>query len=785
MEGNGATLMKVVASVPVIVSLIHSGTYSSCRGSSSVSKSGSLAGSLAFYSSCVCAAASLAFFLSGRVAIAKWTSREPASFFETMMVCSVVLAATKLALFPLATSIKRKLGMKVCASDPGGPVRCRSLSPQSLKGTTYSLDFTRYRFVDPTVSHEYSAKALKPYSHGTLELSGERCGRGCWSCSRGRVRSSVLSPLSIGDTTTVPLTSPYVAKLCLGGEDTDTVGFDKHSNVNSRDKVFRIQRIKEFMDAGGDEYDISVPSGMLHLLQGSTNTPSIGRCNGLGEAKFKGMAFYRMLQGADGSFNGDYGGPLFLMPGLVVVWYITRETMIREGNWKGDMFLNEGMREGAIVYFRNHQQGDGGWGTHIEGPSTMFGTVMCYVAMRLMGVDAQDECMISGRDFISRNGSATHTSSWCKFYLCLVGLMPWSCHNSTPIEMFLLPRWFPFHPGRMWCHARMVYMPMAYLYCKRFVYRYAEEDETILEIRSEIYNEAYDSINWPKLRSAVAEMDNYSPVGFLMRSVQSVLAWYETSQVFSWLREASRNAAYGFAEEYLHAEDVQTNYICIGPVNKVLNMLIAFIMNGSGAGPTFVQHCARVDDYLWVAEDGVKMQGYNGSQCWDTSFAVQAVAECDLLDNFPSFSLKAYNFLERTQILSTETSRASGAFKYEGKDFRERFFRHVSLGGWPFSTSAHGWPISDCTGEGLKAVLQLHQTETIKEGMRLGKIRNVISEKRLRNAVNVILELQNEDGGFATYENNRGFGWYEWLNPSEGERPTVRVALTSRSICRG
>jgi squalene cyclase len=23
------------------------------------------------------------------------------------------------------------------------------------------------------------------------------------------------------------------------------------------------------------------------------------------------------------------------------------------------------------------------------------------------------------------------------------------------------------------------------------------------------------------------------------------------------------------------------------------------------------------------------------------------------------------------------------------------------------------------------------------------------------------------DGGWATYENNRGYGWYEWLNPSE------------------
>lgn len=48
----------------------------------------------------------------------------------------------------------------------------------------------------------------------------------------------------------------------------------------------------------------------------------------------------------------------------------------------------------------------------------------------------------------------------------------------------------------------------------------------------------------------------------------------------------------------------------------------------------------RVADYLWVAEDGMKMQGYNGSQCWDTSFAIQAVWECGLLDEFPLMSTK-------------------------------------------------------------------------------------------------------------------------------------------------
>ena len=42
-----------------------------------------------------------------------------------------------------------------------------------------------------------------------------------------------------------------------------------------------------------------------------------------------------------------------------------------------------------------------------------------------------------------------------------------------------------------------------------------------------------------------------------------------------------------------------------------------------------------------------------------------------------------------------------------------------------------------------------------------------ISDERLYKALEVLLTLQNVDCGWATYENNRGNGWYEWLNPSE------------------
>jgi squalene cyclase len=60
--------------------------------------------------------------------------------------------------------------------------------------------------------------------------------------------------------------------------------------------------------------------------------------------------------------------------------------------------------------------------------------------------------------------------------------------------------------------------------------------------------------------------------------------------------------------------------------------------------PTVINHMMRVVDYLWLAEDGMKMKGYNGSQCWDTSFAIQAVSECHLMDEFPSMSTKVITY---------------------------------------------------------------------------------------------------------------------------------------------
>lgn len=196
-----------------------------------------------------------------------------------------------------------------------------------------------------------------------------------------------------------------------------------------------------------------------------------------------------------------------------------------------------------------------------------------YVALRLLGVEEDHSACVKGRKFLKQNGGALYTSSWSKFYLCLLGCMDWAGHNSVPPEMWMLPNWFPFHPGRMWCHARMVYLPMGYLYGNRFVYENADSDPIILSLRKELYCEDYNTINWIHTRHLIADTDNYSPIPWVMKTLQNILARYESWAIFQPFKNYVRKFGLDFSLEYMKAEDLQTNFIDIGPVNKVMNLL--------------------------------------------------------------------------------------------------------------------------------------------------------------------------------------------------------------------
>lgn len=435
----------------------------------------------------------------------------------------------------------------------------------------------------------------------------------------------------------------------------------------------------------------------------------------------KAIRFYETLQTADGNFTGDYGGPMFLLPGLVITSYITQSPFPAPH------------RVLMTRYMLNHQRADGGWGLHLEGHSTMFGTVLQYVALRLLGLAADHPSCVKARAWIHAHGGATYVPLWGKFYLSVLGVYEWDGMNTLFPEFWLLPEALPVHPSRYWCHTRLVYLPMAYCYAVRMT---APQDTLTAALRSELYPQAYHTINWPEARNQCAPDDAYFPQPQLLKMMNSCLNQYEKIHLKSW-----RSKAVVFMLDYINAEDEQTNYINLGPVNKAMNSLVVYHAYGKDS-VQFEQHQLRWYDYLWLAEDGMKMQGYNGSQFWDTAFAVQAVEAGPLAENFPGMRHRAHHFIVQSQL------------RHEVKD-REKYFRQQQKGGWPFSNLEHGWPITDCTAEGLKLLLQQRKAGT------------VFDDQRFTDACDVLLTYQNKDGGWASYENTRGPKWLEQLNPAE------------------
>ncbi|CAI0456094.1 unnamed protein product [Linum tenue] len=371
----------------------------------------------------------------------------------------------------------------------------------------------------------------------------------------------------------------------------------------------------------------------------------------------RALDYYSTIQAHDGHWPGDYGGPMFLMPGLVITLSVTGAL---------NAVLSEEHKREMRRYLYNHQNEDGGWGLHIEGPSTMFGSVLTYVTLRLLGEGANDGegAMEKGRDWILNHGGATAITSWGKMWLSVLGVFDWSGNNPLPPEIWLLPYILPIHPGRMWCHCRMVYLPMSYLYGKRFV---GPITPTVLSLRKELFNVPFHEVDWNLARNECAKEDLYYPHPLIQDMLWGFLHKFVEPILMTWPGKKLREKALQTTMEHIHYEDENTRYICIGPVNK----------------------------------------GYNGSQAWDTSFAVQAILSTNLIEEYSSSLKKAHTYVKNSQAA-------------------------LLLSQMP----------SELVGEPLKA-------------------------QRFYDAANVILSLQNADGSFATYELTRSYSWLELINPAE------------------
>src|SRR5690606_35205283 len=98
-----------------------------------------------------------------------------------------------------------------------------------------------------------------------------------------------------------------------------------------------------------------------------------------------------------------------------------------------------------------------------DGDFDMSASVKAYFALKMIGDPVNAEHMQHARETILARGGAAGSNVFTRAMLALFGIVPWQAVPVMPVEIMLLPKWFPFHLSRMSYWARTVIVPLLVL----------------------------------------------------------------------------------------------------------------------------------------------------------------------------------------------------------------------------------------------------------------------------------------------------------------------------------
>jgi lanosterol synthase len=465
------------------------------------------------------------------------------------------------------------------------------------------------------------------------------------------------------------------------------------------------------------------------------------------DALRRGVARVESLQEKDGSWEAEMVWNTMLLSQYVIVRRVT-----------GRFPLPARERQQILKHYKTHQLADGSWPMHIESDGYVFFTCLAYISLRMLGVDKNEPMLARARDWL-RARDVRRIPTWGKFWLAMLGLYEYEGVNPVAPELFLLPENALFHPNHIYCHTRYTYLGMAYLYGCRFR---ADLGELRDALREELYDRPYASIDFVAFREQIAPSDLYVAPSAALKLGFRVLRAYERGRS-RWLRKK----ALALCLRRVEYERRATRFCGISPVNGLLSCLVLYAADPQH--PLLDPSLKAMESWQWDdEEEGVRLCGARSSS-WDTAFAVRALEEAW---RTPAHGARAalergYGWLTRTQIKEELAGR-------------EREGRDSILGGFCFSAGQERWPVSDCTAEALSAMLVVHDGGDLAPAPI-----DRLTDENARRAVEFILQRQNPDGGFGTYEPVRSKLPLNMINPSEmyGDCMSERSFLECTASC--
>ncbi|MBJ9615462.1 squalene--hopene cyclase [Burkholderia multivorans] len=362
-------------------------------------------------------------------------------------------------------------------------------------------------------------------------------------------------------------------------------------------------------------------------------------------------------------------------------------------------------------YLRRIQQTDGGWPLFTDGAPNISASVKAYFALKVIGDDENAEHMQRARRAIHAMGGAEMSNVFTRIQLALYGAIPWRAVPMMPVEIMLLPQWFPFHLSKVSYWARTVIVPLLVLNAKRPLAknpRGVRIDELFID---------------PPVNAGLLPRQGHQSAGWFafFRAVDHVLR--AVDGLFpAYTRERAIRQAVAFVDERLNGEDG------LGAIYPAMaNAVMMYDVLGYAEDhPNRAIARKSIEKLLVVHEDEAYCQPCL-SPVWDTSLAAHALLETRD-PRAEQAAVRGLDWLRPLQILDVRGDWISRR-------------PHVRPGGWAFQYANPHYPDVDDTAVVAMAMdraQKLNQSDTYRES--------------IARAREWVVGMQSSDGGWGAFE---------------------------------
>jgi len=384
--------------------------------------------------------------------------------------------------------------------------------------------------------------------------------------------------------------------------------------------------------------------------------------------------------------------------------------------------VNAALESKIASYLRRIQSKDGGWPLFHAGASNISASVKAYYALKMIGAGIDEPHMSHARQWILSQGGAAHSNVFTRNLLALFGCLPWTGVPVMPVEIMLLPRWFPFHIDKISYWARTVLVPLTVLNALKPKARNPKGVQI-----DELFVTPPDHVrNWPK------GPHQKSPWSEIFGGIDRVLRLFEP--VFpKLLRGRAVDKAVVFVTERLNGED---GLGAIFPA-MVNSLLVYDALGYPREHPDYRTARGSIEKLLIVKDDEAYCQPCL-SPVWDTALATHALMEAGGPD-VESSTDRALAWLKPLQVLDTVGDWAATR-------------PGVRPGGWAFQYANPYYPDTDDTAVVVMAMDRAlgrapANDETYREAIARGR--------------EWIVGMQSKNGGWGAFDADNT---YEYLN---------------------